>query len=110
MSHWADYIAETADKRMLEDENGFATYFVVPGTQVCYIEDIYVVPEKRKSDVGTEYELAIRNWAVEQGCIELMGSVNLQSKNPERSVQVLLARGFKIAQVTPTMMYFKKNI
>jgi hypothetical protein len=110
MSLWADYIKESLSKNMIEDEKGFATFYIIPGTQVCYIEDIYVVPEARKSDKGTEMEMDIRDWAVAQGCSELMGSVNLLSNYPERSTQVLIARGYKIAQVTATMIYFKKNI
>ena len=110
MSHWAEYIKELYGKYMLEYPEGFATYYIIPGTKVCYIEDIYVVPEARETDVGTRFEKEISEWAKTQDCTELMGSVNLGISNPERSIAVLIARGFKLTSSSATMLYFKKHL
>jgi GNAT superfamily N-acetyltransferase len=107
---WAAYIKETLGKEMIQTDKGFATFFIVPGTSVCYIEDIYVLPEHRKSDITTEMENSVKKWAVERGCTELMGSVNLSISTPERSLQILLHRGYKLSQVTPSMIYLKKKL
>jgi len=107
---WAAYIKELYGKEMLETEYGFATYFIVPGTSVCYLEDIFVAPEHRKSRAGTELENAVIEWAKERKCTEIMGSAAVGLPTTERSVAVLIARGYKLSKVTETMLYFKKNI
>jgi GNAT superfamily N-acetyltransferase len=110
MSLWADYIKELYGKEMYEDSMGFCTYYIVPGTDVCYIEDIYVVPEHRKSAFGAEMESKVEAWSRLQGCSQLMGSVATGLQTTERSISVLISRGFKLSKVTETMLYFKKNI
>jgi GNAT superfamily N-acetyltransferase len=107
---WADYIKETFGKEMLQTEYGFATFYIVPETTVCYIEDIYVIPELRKSKIGSELEAEITIWAKERKCTELMGSVNLTITTPERSMAVLISRGYKLTSATPTMLYFRKQL
>lgn len=110
MSLWADYIFESLGKQMLESEKGFITFFILPGTQVCYIEDIYVAPEFRNSSEASTMEKAAINWAQEQKCVEVMGSVSLASKTPERSISYLIESGYKLSSATSSALYFKKNI
>lgn len=107
---WADYIKETFGKEMLQNEYGFATFYIVPETTVCYLEDIYVAPEFRRAEFGSELEDAVIKWAKERYCTEIMGSVNLNIATPERSMNVLLSRGYKLTSATPTMLYFRKQL
>ena len=107
---WADYIKEQYGKHTLVREHGFATYFIVPGTSVVYIEDIYVAPEARKTGLSTEMEQEIIAWAKSEGCTEVMGSTNLTSPTPEHTLAVAFKKGYKISSVTSDMIYVKKQI
>ena len=107
---WADYIKETFGKEMLQTEYGFATFYIVPETTVCYIEDIYVIPKLRETKKGAYLETEIIKWAKERKCTELLGSVNLNIATPERSIAVLISRGYKLTSATPTMLYFRKQL
>ena len=68
MSHFANYIKERQNKEIIEDESGFATYyFIMPD---CYIEDIYVIPEKRKAGIAAKYADKIAKIAQEKNCLK----------------------------------------
>jgi GNAT superfamily N-acetyltransferase len=110
MSMWADYIKETLDKEMLELEEGFVTFFKVPGTTVCYIEDIYTRPEFRRQNITKKLEDLVIKWAKFNGCTQLMGSVSLNRRGTERSVQGLISSGYIISDLADKMIYLKKNI
>ncbi len=108
MSNFADYIKERQGKKIVEDENGFATYyFAMPD---CYIEDIYVVPEKRKSGVASKYADEITKIAIEKNCLNLIGSVKPSANGSTGSLKVLLAYGFKLHSATEDFIWFKKSL
>lgn len=92
----------------LEDENGFATFIIQPPS--VYIEDVYVVPEKRNSHIATSYANAIARWAIEQGCTTMISTVNLNGLTPDRSMKVLLAYGLKPAGVKDNVISFIKEL
>lgn len=110
MSLYGQYINETLGKHIVEDENGYATYYIIPGTKVCYIEDIYVVPEMRQSKQATRYEQQIIEWAKANECGELLGSVNTKISTPERSFLMLLHSGYKFSHIDGITVYFIKEI
>ena len=110
MSLFGSYIKEIHDKNIIEDEYGFATYFTAFNNEYMYIEDIYVVPEKRKDGCASKYADKIAEIAKEKGIKKLLGSVNLSIKNPTASTKVLLAYGFKILEADSTIIYFYKEL
>jgi ribosomal protein S18 acetylase RimI-like enzyme len=108
MSLYSDYLKETNLKQILELESGFATYHLLG--EECYIEDIYVLPDLRKSNKATELALNIEHVARQQGCKYLTGSVNTNIKDPTSSMKVLLAYGFKFLRSEPKIIWFIKQL
>lgn len=108
MSLFGDYIKERLNKSIVENENGFATYYYV--SDVCYIEDIYIVPHMRKSKEASKLADMIAKEAKNHGFKWLYGSVSMKALNPTTSVKVLLAYGFELARVEDDAIYFKKSL
>lgn len=105
---YADYIKEREDFECVHDENGFATY-KISGTE-CYIRDIYVKPELRKSNIASEYADKIAEIAKSKGCTHLTGTVAPSANGATASTQVLIAYGFKILRSTSDLIIFMKEI
>ena len=110
MSLFGEYIKETQDKEIIEDEFGFATYYPAFDNQYMYIEDIYVKKGSRNKNRAASYADRIAEKAKAQGIKKLLGSVNMQIKDPTRSAKVLLAYGFSIIEAKNDIIYFEKEI
>ena len=94
--------------RIIHCEHGFATYHL--NSESCYIEDIYVVPEQRKSGVAKEMADKITEIAKECGLKTLIGSVNIKANGKDSSMRVLLAYGMTLAETNGDMIYLTKEI
>lgn len=88
---------------------GFATYHLL-GEGKCYLEEIYVVPEKRKTGEGRKIADTVCEIAKESGRNILIGSVNQQAKTKDDSMKAFLAYGMKLEQNEGDMVYLKKEI
>lgn len=108
MSHYANYIKERLNKQIYEDENGFATYF--EENDYIYIEDIYVIPEKRKEGIASYYADHIAKIAEANGYKKLLGSVVPSANGSTESIKVLISYGFKLASSHDNIIYFIKEI
>lgn len=111
-SHYAKYIKELKNFDMIEDENGFAIYGIMeePPNKFCYIEDIYVIPEKRKEKIASSYADKIAQIAKQHGCNILLGSVVPSYKDSHYRMLVLLGYGFKLYSTQHDLIYFQKEI
>ena len=109
MSLYADYIKEREDKEIIETDKGFATFTCFENKE-CYIQDIYVVPEYRKSGYATEMTDKVVEMAKEKGCNTLVGSVCTEDKNATRNMKVFLAYGMQIYKTAGIMIFLKKKI
>jgi ribosomal protein S18 acetylase RimI-like enzyme len=87
---------------------GFATYEIAGDK--CYIVDIYIVPEARRSKAGTQIADEIVKLAKLKGCQLLFGTVALNQSNPESSIQALFAYGFKIYSSSNEYLAFVKDL
>ena len=108
MSLYKDYIKEREGFECLENDLGFASYKITG--EECYIRDIYVVPEKRKSDEATMLATLIEDKAIAQGCKWLTGTVDPRFESRTTSTKVLLAYGFKIHSVSSNSIVFVKEL
>jgi GNAT superfamily N-acetyltransferase len=108
LSLYADYIKEREGKESLEVEQGFATYEIV--NEFCYIEDIYIKPEARKTNLATRIADEITQIAKGRGCKQLLGSVLVGANGDTTSLKVLLAYGMKLDSVNGKTIYFSKEI
>ncbi len=89
-------------------EVGFATYHL--SETECYIDEIYVVPEKRKSNEAAKMADAISAMAKERGINLLTGSVCVKANGKETSMKAMLAYGFSPVATNGDLVYFAKEI
>lgn len=108
MSLYSDYLNETGQRHIVETDKGFATY-QIDGSE-CYIVDIYIAPEARRTGLCHKIVNQVIDKAKEQGCRVLTGSVNTSIKTPGISVKVLLGHGLRFLREDPGIIWFYREI
>lgn len=108
MSLYAEYLHEKTDVKMLESPNAFATYVFTD--RGCWIKDIYVKPEFRKTSVASDLANMISEIAKSKGIKTLLGSVIPSNKNSTDSLKVLLAYGMTLESCGNDFILFKKEL
>jgi hypothetical protein len=108
-SLYAMYIKEREGKEIVESENGFATYQIFP-TGECYIQDIFVVPEMRKSGLTAIMQSKIADIAKTKGCHTLLGSVCMNTPDANRNLKILLNDGWMVHNMVSDMIYLNKKL
>ena len=107
-SHFANYKEERENANVIEDEYGFIVYKFE--NEYVYIEDLYVVPEKRKSLIASSYADKVVDIAKKEGYNRLLGSVSPQDPNATANLKVLLGYGFRLLSCKEEIIYFIKEI
>jgi ribosomal protein S18 acetylase RimI-like enzyme len=102
------YLEEREGKRFIEVEHGFVVYQFVD--KWCYICDIYVEPEHRKSHVASKLADKVASVAREAGYEWLMGSVDVRAPGASVSLLSQLRYGFKLLRNDGQMIYLDKFI
>jgi ribosomal protein S18 acetylase RimI-like enzyme len=108
MSLWADYHKETEGHSVHETERGFIRYSCEPPN--CYIHDLYVRPECRRSGHGTELADVVAERARESGCTYLWSRVGLGSATAQEALKANLAYGFMVREAQNGFMIMSKDI
>ena len=109
MSLYADYIKERENKSIVESEKGFATYKIFDNGE-CYLQDLYVAPEFRKTGIATEMADEVVKIAKDKGCSILLGSVSMDGTEPTRNMKVFLGYDMQLHKVIGNMIFLKKDI
>ena len=109
MSLYSAYIREKTDKAILETEMGFCTYSF-PDESTVYIQDIYTIPEARKTGEAAEMADRVCEIARSKGCSRLIGSVIPSTKGSTDSLRVLLAYGMRLDSATNDFILFSKDL
>lgn len=109
MSLYADYIKEREGKHILETDKGFATYFLYDNGE-CYIQDIYIAPDFRKTGLSTKMVDEIVEIAKENKCHTLLGSICIDDKNATVNMKIWLNYGFCINKIVGPLIFLKKDI
>lgn len=107
-SLWANYIWEREGKKMLERPEGFATYIFLD--EHCYIEDIYIVPEARNTDIAQSLIGQIALEAKHKGYTKLLGSAIIGKYGTDKSLSMAIKQGFKLLSANNNMIYYEKEI
>jgi len=107
-SLYAQYVNEREGKEIVEDNNGFATFKFIQ--DYCYVEDVYVVPAKRKSGICLGYINAIAEIALRNGYTKLLTSVSPKANGAEASLKSTMACGFKVLSCDKDLIYFVKEL
>ena len=107
-SHWASYREEKVNAFIHEDENGFVS--VRESGEWFYVEDVYIVKEKRDKGIMKTYEKIIIEEGKKRGFKKLGGTVHLSFNNTEESLLVFLKIGWKIVSVINDAIDIEKEI
>lgn len=108
MNKYAKYIKELKNYEMYEDEKGFVTYG--PYEEGIYIEEIYVEPEYRKSQVAVFYADLITEIARREKITKLYGSVVPSQKNSQYRIEIFMKYGFRIYRTQEDLIVLIKEI
>ena len=76
----------------------------------CYIIDIFVQPQHRKTYVATDMADIIAETAKQNGYKELIGTVVPSTKNSTASLKVLLGYGMLLHSADKNLIVMKKEI
>lgn len=108
MSSYFNYIKECRGLDVVGGAYGFATYLI--SGEECYIEDVYVEPDHRKTGIGAQFIDRIKMIAKEKKCKILTTTVNLTHKSPETSLVACFHVGFKIFSANNGTIFLKMEL
>lgn len=108
-SLYAQYLNERTDDKIIELDEGFATYRYLNNDQV-YIIDLFVLPEFRKKGMASRLADMICAEARTKGCKELIGTVNPSCKGTNASIMTLIAYGMRADSSSNNVIVFRKGI
>lgn len=107
---YAAYILERTNDQIIENSKGFCTYRYINEGRSVYIIDIYVIPEFRKSRYASDLADLVAARAKDEGCTEMLGTVNPSAKNSTTSIKVLLGYGMELHSSSNDIIIFRKDI
>ena len=108
-----DYLKEREPGvHVVQKEHGFAMFTVVTfkEAKAVYIQDIYVKPEYRNSNLASNISEEIQAWAKSEGINTMVGSVVPSTEGSHASLKVLLAHGMTLDSAGQDIIWFYKEI
>jgi GNAT superfamily N-acetyltransferase len=107
-SHYAAYVKERWNKEVLENADGFAVYrFLTDGV---FIEDIYVTPEKRSTQVAFNFANNIAELARIRGLKKMYGTVCIDAPYTEINLQKYFKYGFRVLNLHHNIINLVKEL
>lgn len=112
MSLYSEYLQERTNRKIIETEHGFCTFdiFDYPTQKECYIADIYVKADYRRTKEGFNLVDKVLDYAKKIACTHLTGAVCTSAKGSTESMKFILAYGTKLLRCEGNMVYFSKEI
>lgn len=110
MSLYGQYIKEREGTDIIETEDGFATYSIFPESKTCYVKDIYIRPEARRSGVASTIVDRIVEIAKQNYCTELLGTVDPTTIGATESMKAQFGYGFKLKNISGSLIVLSKNL
>ena len=107
-SLYGKYIKERENCDIIEHESGFISYRI-RDTQLgltLFIEDIFVLPEKRRQGIAAEFCELIKSIAKKENCKQIMSGADPTTLNATESVAFQISMGSKIIGVSNGMINF----
>lgn len=105
---WAEYIREREGFEVVETDKSVATYKIAG--EECYIKDIYVSKEHRRSGEAFKMGDHIAEIARANGCKRLSGTVVPSLGGSSDSLQGLLKYGFKLHSAFQDLIVLVKEL
>ena len=97
-SLYARYISERENLNCLETDHGFCTWGTSPDGNELHIHDVYVVPEKRKTGLGSEM---VRTLEKQFKGSYIVTFLDQRTRGWEVSKKAQEAYGFRFFRVLP---------
>lgn len=95
---------------VMENEHGWLNYYINSDGN-CYLENLYIYPESRKSQKFTSLLSCLELQAVElHGCKMLFTSINRHIPQVDINLQIALKRGFKFHLSNNDAIILKKEL
>lgn len=108
MTLYARYIAEREGFSIIENEHGFATFVI--GEDSIYLRDLYVIPDKRRSNVATSLVDEVADVGRTYKCKLLTGSVSVRSHTATENLTAVLAYGMRVRGIQGDLITFEKEL
>ena len=105
---WSDYFREREGFETIETDKGMATYRIIG--EECYIKDIFVPKEHRRSGEAFKIGDLISEIAKINGCKFISGSVVPSLNGSSESMMGLLKYGFKLHESRPDFIVLVKEL
>jgi len=109
MSLYAQYAKERRGLESIEIKEGFVTFKYLNELE-CFIESLFIIPEKRKKGFGTLLGDEVVKQAKEKGRKYLTANVDLRTNGAGDSMKVLLCYKMKPYKANGDMVSFIKEI
>jgi ribosomal protein S18 acetylase RimI-like enzyme len=110
MSLYGNFLRETEEIDIVETDQGYATYKIFPDASECYIIDIYVLPQYRRTKVASELANEVARKAKLKGCKFLTGTVIPTNNKSTESMKTLLGYGFSLMKSEVNKVWFVKEL
>ena len=102
------YFKEREGFETIESEAAILSYKITG--ENCYIRDVYVLPEYRKSGEGSILTDQLAAMAKEAGCTHLTGTVVPSTNGSTLSMMAMIKYGFKLAKSHEDFIVLTKEI
>lgn len=107
-SLYAQYIKERENRECLEHEHGFASYQIIDDG--IYVEEVYIVPEKRQTGLASDLVDKIAEQAKALGKKYIYTSVSPHVNGSTISIKAITAYGFELHNSSRDLIMFIKEI
>lgn len=107
-SLYGQYIAERQNMSILEDDISFVTYKKID--DALFIEDMFVVKEKRDSKLGLELLNKMIKIAEDLECNRIITLVDITTNNWEKTFNNLMKNNFKATKGEGSTIYLVKEL
>lgn len=111
-SHYGNYIGERIGDHIIECDEGFVTYKMMPYKEspACYIKEIFTTKEARGKGVADMLGKQVTDIAKEKGCKLLVGTVDTKSKGCDYALKGFLWWGFELDDMHSGVIWITKKI
>ena len=107
-SNYAKYIREREGLSIIEHEFGFVTYSI--NKNICFIHDLFIVPESRRLGLASHICNQVVKNAIEKNCDILKGSVCPQAENATEALKFQLDYGMQLESSNLYTIVLSKRI
>lgn len=107
-NHYKNYIMESYNRHLFENETGFATYSIVEDYAI--IHAMYVQPFYRNAKVGSRMANDIKNIVKKEGCTKFVCEIDKASNTYDQAYKSITGYGFKLINENDRYLILERDI